>query len=123
MIWLVPPRLVIFDCDGVLVDSEGISNDVLAAALRGVGVEISGQEAHDRYRGMFLSEIRADAERQLGAIPGVTRIQLGREATRLWSEEIYRELQRANRAAASPDSGAIEDLKILLSDEAAPATD
>ncbi len=63
----VPPCLVIFDCDGVLVDSEGISNDVLAAALRGVGVEISGQEAHDRYRGMFLSEIRADAEGQLGA--------------------------------------------------------
>jgi HAD superfamily hydrolase (TIGR01509 family) len=59
--------LVIFDCDGVLVDSEGISNDVLAAALRRVGLAISAQEAHDRYRGMFLSEIRADAERRLGA--------------------------------------------------------
>jgi HAD superfamily hydrolase (TIGR01509 family) len=67
MICPVPPRLVIFDCDGVLVDSEGISNAVLAEALRGVGLEISGREAHDRYRGMFLSEIRADAERQLGA--------------------------------------------------------
>jgi HAD superfamily hydrolase (TIGR01509 family) len=67
MICPVPPRLVIFDCDGVLVDSEGISNAVLAEALRGLGLEISGQEAHDRYRGMFLSEIRGDAERQLGA--------------------------------------------------------
>jgi HAD superfamily hydrolase (TIGR01509 family) len=59
--------LVIFDCDGVLVDSEGISNAVLASALRGLGLAISAQEAHDRYRGMFLSEIRADAERRLGA--------------------------------------------------------
>jgi HAD superfamily hydrolase (TIGR01509 family) len=59
--------LVIFDCDGVLVDSERISNDVLAAALRRQGLAISAQEAHDRYRGMFLSGIRADAERRLGA--------------------------------------------------------
>jgi HAD superfamily hydrolase (TIGR01509 family) len=59
--------LVIFDCDGVLVDSERISNAVLAAALRKVGLAISAEEAHDRYRGMFLSEIRADAERRLGA--------------------------------------------------------
>ncbi len=64
MIW---PVLVIFDCDGVLVDSEGISNAVLAEALSGLGLQISGQEAHDRYRGMFLSEIRADAERRLGS--------------------------------------------------------
>jgi HAD superfamily hydrolase (TIGR01509 family) len=67
MIWGVPPALVIFDCDGVLVDSEGISNAVLAGALRGLGIEISAQEAHDKYRGMFLSEIRADAEGRLGA--------------------------------------------------------
>jgi HAD superfamily hydrolase (TIGR01509 family) len=60
-------RLVIFDCDGVLVDSEGISNAVLADALRALGIDISAQEAHDGYRGMFLTEIAADAERRLGA--------------------------------------------------------
>ncbi|HEX3976631.1 MAG TPA: HAD family phosphatase [Solirubrobacteraceae bacterium] len=63
----MPPALVIFDCDGVLVDSEGISNAVLADALRGLGLAISAEEAHDRYRGMFLSDIRGDAERRLGA--------------------------------------------------------
>jgi HAD superfamily hydrolase (TIGR01509 family) len=67
MIWGVDRRLVIFDCDGVLVDSEGISNAVLAEALRALGIDVSAQEAHDAYRGMFLSEIRADAERRLGA--------------------------------------------------------
>jgi HAD superfamily hydrolase (TIGR01509 family) len=59
--------LVIFDCDGVLVDSERISNAVLAHALNALGLAISPEEAHDRYLGMFLSEIRADAERRLGA--------------------------------------------------------
>jgi HAD superfamily hydrolase (TIGR01509 family) len=59
--------LVIFDCDGVLVDSERISNAVLADALNALGLSISAEEAHDRYRGMFLSEIRADAESRLGA--------------------------------------------------------
>jgi HAD superfamily hydrolase (TIGR01509 family) len=67
MIWGMVPRLVIFDCDGVLVDSERISNAVLAEALRSLGLAITPEEAHDRYRGMFLSEIRADAERRLGA--------------------------------------------------------
>ncbi|MFZ1996903.1 MAG: HAD-IA family hydrolase [Solirubrobacteraceae bacterium] len=61
------PCLVIFDCDGVLVDSERISNAVLADALGTLGLAISAEEAHDRYRGMFLSEIRADAERRLGS--------------------------------------------------------
>jgi HAD superfamily hydrolase (TIGR01509 family) len=67
MIWRVTRRLVIFDCDGVLVDSEGISNAVLARALSSLGLEISGADAHDAYRGMFLTEIVADAERRLGA--------------------------------------------------------
>ncbi len=58
---------MIFDCDGVLVDSEGISNAVLAQALSRLGLGISGDEAHDAYRGMFLTEIAADAERRLGA--------------------------------------------------------
>jgi HAD superfamily hydrolase (TIGR01509 family) len=63
---MISPVLVIFDCDGVLVDSERISNAVLAGALNALGLPISAEEAHDRYRGMFLSEIRADAERRLG---------------------------------------------------------
>ena len=33
------PKLVIFDCDGVLVDSERLSSEVLAATICGVGVD------------------------------------------------------------------------------------
>ena len=87
--------LVIFDCDGVLVDSERISNAVLAEALSGAGVEISAEAAHDRYRGMFLSEIRADAERRLG-----TALPEG------FVETFERDREEAFRALLQPVPGA-----------------
>jgi HAD superfamily hydrolase (TIGR01509 family) len=100
MIWGVDRRLIIFDCDGVLVDSEGISNAVLAQALRTLGLDISAQEAHDRYRGMFLSEIRADAERRLGApLPPD------------FMETFERDREDAFRASLRPVSGAAEAVR------------
>ena len=61
------PELVIFDCDGVLVDSEGISNEVLATALTGAGLPTSTAEAMRDYKGLLLREVVAQAEARLGA--------------------------------------------------------
>ena len=47
-------ELVIFDCDGVLVDSEPISISVLVDALRIAGVTMSEAEAHERFLGKSL---------------------------------------------------------------------
>ncbi len=58
--------LVIFDCDGVLVDSEPISNAVLAASLTRAGLPTSADEAIREYKGMLLADVRARAERLLG---------------------------------------------------------
>jgi HAD superfamily hydrolase (TIGR01509 family) len=58
--------LVIFDCDGVLVDSEPISNAVLAASLTTAGLPTSADEAVREYKGMLLSDVRARAEQLLG---------------------------------------------------------
>jgi HAD superfamily hydrolase (TIGR01509 family) len=60
------PALVIFDCDGVLVDSEPISTSVLATCLTAAGVPTSAPEALVRYRGMLLVEVAQHAEQQLG---------------------------------------------------------
>ena len=54
------PELVIFDCDGVLVDSEAVSNAVLAEALCAAGVPTTADEAHARYRGTQLQDISDD---------------------------------------------------------------
>jgi HAD superfamily hydrolase (TIGR01509 family) len=59
--------LVIFDCDGVLVDSEPISTHVLAEALTAAGVPTTPDQAYERYRGRALSDIAVDAERRTGA--------------------------------------------------------
>jgi beta-phosphoglucomutase-like phosphatase (HAD superfamily) len=54
------PELVIFDCDGVLVDSEAVSNAVLAEALCAAGVPTTADQAHARYRGTQLQDISED---------------------------------------------------------------
>ncbi len=58
---------MIFDCDGVLVDSERLSSEVLAATICGVGVDTTPQEARSRYQGLMLADIGADIERRLGS--------------------------------------------------------
>jgi beta-phosphoglucomutase-like phosphatase (HAD superfamily) len=58
--------LVVFDCDGVLVDSEVLSNEVLARMLSEAGLVMSMHESRRRYQGMLLRAIRADAEERLG---------------------------------------------------------
>ena len=47
-------HLVIFDCDGVLVDSEPVSVRVLVNALRRKGVDMDEAEAYRRFLGETL---------------------------------------------------------------------
>ncbi|MFN7104095.1 MAG: HAD family hydrolase [Pseudorhizobium sp.] len=49
--------LVIFDCDGVLVDSEPLSVSVLVEALNRKGVDIGEDEAYARFLGRSLSTV------------------------------------------------------------------
>ncbi len=51
----VPLRLVIFDCDGVLVDSEPVANRVVAAELTRLGWPMSGDECRVRFLGLNLT--------------------------------------------------------------------
>lgn len=50
-------RLIIFDCDGVLVDSEPISLGVLVEALHKAGVRMTPQEASERFLGRSLKSM------------------------------------------------------------------
>jgi beta-phosphoglucomutase-like phosphatase (HAD superfamily) len=59
-------ELVIFDCDGVLVDSEVISNEVLARALSAEGLQTTLPQARAAYQGLLLSEVVQRAEQALG---------------------------------------------------------
>jgi HAD superfamily hydrolase (TIGR01509 family) len=50
-----PPGLVIFDCDGVLVDSEPIALRILLETLAGAGPPIDPAVAADRFLGRSLA--------------------------------------------------------------------
>jgi HAD superfamily hydrolase (TIGR01509 family) len=67
-----PPAfdLVIFDNDGVLVDSEPHAQRITAALLTELGWPLSPAECNERFLGRSMSGIRALAEAELGrALP------------------------------------------------------
>lgn len=49
--------LLIFDCDGVLVDSEVIANRVLAAQLSAIGYPITAKECMARFVGKWMTDV------------------------------------------------------------------
>lgn len=63
---LQTPKLVIFDCDGVLVDSEELANRVLVEALARHGLELNTKEAIEAFSGYTPEDTVALAEQMLG---------------------------------------------------------
>jgi HAD superfamily hydrolase (TIGR01509 family) len=89
--------LVIFDCDGVLVDSEAISNDVLARMLTREGLPTTLLEARRYYEGRLLADIRSCAE-----------AKLGRSLPPDWLSEYEHARAEAFRRGLEPVAGAAE---------------
>jgi HAD superfamily hydrolase (TIGR01509 family) len=58
--------LVIFDCDGVLVDSEVISNRVLAGSLTQAGLATTLADARRDYQGLLLADVVSHSQAKLG---------------------------------------------------------
>lgn len=77
------PDLVIFDCDGVLVDSEAITARVLADNLGRAGLPMTGSEA----MALFLGRLMADV--------GETARAMGADLGPDWLNEIYSEIYAA----------------------------
>jgi HAD superfamily hydrolase (TIGR01509 family) len=61
------PDLIIFDCDGVLVDSEVIAARVEAEMITEAGFAVSAEEMMERYAGLTTRDIllRIEAEAQV----------------------------------------------------------
>lgn len=58
--------LVIFDCDGVLVDSEPLSVRVLVEALSRHGIDMAEEEAYQRFLGRSLATMRQVMDEDYG---------------------------------------------------------
>lgn len=95
-------RLVIFDCDGVLVDSETISNGVLADMLGACGLSMTLAEARREYQGLLLADVITRAESKLG-----------RPLPASWLGEYERERARVFQRELEPVPGAAETVQLL----------
>ena len=54
-----PPSLIIFDCDGVLVDSEPLANRVLHRLLVARGIDVTPEATHRRFLGTSATSFTA----------------------------------------------------------------
>ncbi len=80
------PGLVVFDCDGVLVDSEMLAAEVLARELTEFGMAITATECIERYSGVAMVEVLRRIETERGRpLPD----HFG-ETVRLRDEEAFR---------------------------------
>lgn len=60
------PELVIFDCDGVLVDSEPLSMRVLLDTIRGAGLSLAPEVGYDLFLGRSLASTRQTLAESFG---------------------------------------------------------
>jgi hypothetical protein len=68
-----PIQAVLFDCDGVLADSEGLVNRIVAAELTAVGWPMDGAGAQRRFLGLAMPDMRPILAARLGPLPPAGR--------------------------------------------------
>jgi len=98
----LPAELIIFDCDGVLVDSEPISIAVLVKVIADAGGAISEEAAYRRFLGRSMASV--------GEILGA---DYGFVMTQAHLAEVRRELWRRFRAELKPTPGVAAALSRL----------
>ncbi len=88
--------MVIFDCDGVLVDSEPLANRVCAACITAAGWPMSGHECEQRFVGLNLE-----------AMVPVIEANLGRTLPPDWVQNLTTTLVEVLGRESTPIPGAI----------------
>lgn len=94
-----PLRLVIFDCDGVLADSEPLANRVTAEVISEEGLSLSAEECVRRFVGLNLEAMVPQIE-----------AELGRPLAEGWVERLTHRMISAFARDMRPIPGAIEAL-------------
>jgi len=109
--------LIIFDCDGVLVDSEVLSGRAVAEALEAIGHRISPEGVAERFVGMSNKDMYAALESERGtALPANFDAEMNRLAAALFERELrpIRGLESALTALAEPRCVASSSTPVML---------
>jgi beta-phosphoglucomutase-like phosphatase (HAD superfamily) len=95
-------ELVIFDCDGVLIDSEALCNRVVAEILTADGWPMTAEECEDRFVGMSFNAMQPTIEARLGRSLGAG-----------WVGRLVAQVTEAMAREAMPVAGAWEALDFV----------
>jgi HAD superfamily hydrolase (TIGR01509 family) len=100
---MIKPDLIIFDCDGVLVDSEVLSCRCLSEALAGYGINLAVDQALDLFLGRSVTAVFEHYE------------ALGRSIPRQFAADLKAGVRAAFLSSLCPIEGVnsvLEDLRI-----------
>jgi beta-phosphoglucomutase-like phosphatase (HAD superfamily) len=98
-----PLELVIFDCDGVLIDSEALCNRVVAEILTEAGWPMTAEECETRFVGMSFYSMQPQIEARLGR-------SLGDD----WVDRIVDVVTAAMEREVEPVAGARDALDAVM---------
>ena len=93
---------ILFDCDGVLVDSEPLTNGVLCAMLNEAGWAISPEACMDTFIG---KTVRSEAAR--------IEVHTGQPLTDAWMAEFYARRNAEIERHLQPIAGAVDAVRAL----------
>ena len=96
------PECIIFDCDGTLVDSEEVTNDIIAEMAGELGVKMTGKEATATFGGKTLD-----------AVLYKMRELSGKEIPDDWLPRLIKEVSEAWKTELKPVDGVRELLESL----------
>tara|TARA_B100000586_G_scaffold214828_1_gene161803 strand:+ start:266 stop:904 length:639 start_codon:yes stop_codon:yes gene_type:complete len=100
------PKCIIFDCDGTLVDSEEVTNQIIAEMAGELGVKMTGEEATATFVGKTLD-----------AVLYKMRELSGNEIPDDWLPRLIQRVSEAWKTELSPVDGVrdlLENLKIPI---------
>jgi HAD superfamily hydrolase (TIGR01509 family) len=121
---MVRPRAVIFDCDGVLVDSERLMNREFSAMLNDIGLPYTPEETTRTFMGRSMQSCAQIVEAQLGKpVPDNFFAELDQRAYAVFARdlepvrgvaELLNALDRAAIPYAVASSGSHEKMRTTL---------
>lgn len=98
-------ELVIFDCDGVLIDSEKIANEVIAKELTKLGWKMTPEESVKKFLGMNITEMQP-----------IIEAHLGHHLSKEWPKELANSVMNEMKTKSVLMPGAAEVLKKVTKD-------
>ena len=98
---MIRPRAVLFDCDGVLADSEMAVNALVAEQLTGLGWPMTAAESREAFLGLALPDMVPRIEARIGPLP------------ERWARDMSTLLAHEMALRTPPMPGAIEAVKAV----------